>query len=111
MKSTLAAETLALLDGAEASILIAAMLTEILNLQRNRPIVRCFVDNRSLVDAVYSTKVIEDKLLRINMAVLRDLLLRRELHDVSWVPTSCQLADALTKKGADAEPLIEAVSH
>ena len=111
VKSTLAAETLALLDGAEASILLAAMISELLNLQGHRPIVKCFVDNRSLVDAVYSTKVIEDRLLRINMAMLRDLLARRELHEVTWVPTSCQLADALTKRGADAEPLIEAVSH
>ena len=67
VKSTLAAETLALLDGAEASILLAAMISELLNLQGHRPIVKCFVDNRSLVDAVYSTKVIEDRLLRINM--------------------------------------------
>ena len=111
VKSTLAAETLALLDGVEASILFSSIIAEVLNLGVNRPIVKCYVDNRSLVEAVYSTKVLEDKLLRINMAVLRDLLSRRELHEVIWVQTSCQLADALTKRGANAEPLLEAVSN
>ena len=111
VKSTLAAETLALLDGVEASILFSSIIAEVLNLGENRPIVKCYVDNRSLVEAVYSTKVLEDKLLRINMAVLRDLLSRRELHEIIWVQTSCQLADALTKRGANAEPLLEAVSN
>ena len=58
MKSTLAAGTLALLDGAEANILLAAMM--MLILQGHRPIKKCFGDNRFLVDAVYSTEVIED---------------------------------------------------
>ena len=49
VKSTLAAETLALLDGAEASILLSTVMAEILNLGENKPIVKCFVDNRSLV--------------------------------------------------------------
>ena len=111
VKSTLAAETLALLDGAEASILLANVIAEVLNLGTKKPIVRCFVDNKSLVDAVYSTKTIEDKLLRINMAVLRDHLSRRDLHDVTWVQTSCQLADALTKRGANAQPLLEAITN
>ena len=55
VKSTLAAEALALLDGAEAAILLANVITEVLNLRQNKPIVRCFVDNKSLVEAVYST--------------------------------------------------------
>jgi hypothetical protein len=109
VKSTLAAETLALLDGAEASILVSSLVTEILCLGSAQPIVKCFVDNRSLVEAVYSTKVIEDKHLRINMAVLRDMLAREDLHSVTWVESACQLANALTKQGANVDSLIAAV--
>lgn len=111
VKSTLAAETLALLDGAEASILISNLVAELLALGNNQPIVKCYVDNKSLVEAVYSTKAIEDKHLRINMAVLRDMLARGDLHSVEWVQSSCQLADALTKRGASVSSLIAAISN
>ena len=109
VKSTLAAETLALLDAAEAGIYLASMVTEILNLKDNSPIVRCFVDSKSLVESLYSTKTIEDKHLRINMAVLRDLLERKEIHAVSWVQSAHQLANCLTKRGADAGALLAAI--
>ena len=110
VKSTLAAETLALLDGAEAGILISSLITEVLCLGNKQPVVKCYVDNKSLVESVYSTKTIEDKHLRINMAVLRDMLSRGDLFSVSWVQSSCQLANALTKQGANVDSLIAAVS-
>ena len=47
-----------------------------LNLKERQPIVNCYVD-KSLVEAVYSTKLVEDKLLRNNMAVLRDMMNRK----------------------------------
>ena len=71
VKSTLAAETLALLDAAEG-VFLSKMICQAINV--SCPVVRCFVDNRSLVEAVHSTKNIEDKMLRINMSVLRDML-------------------------------------
>ena len=79
VKCTIAAEALALLDGAEAAVLLSHMITEV----ACQPIVKCFVDNRSLVDSVYSTKFVEDKHLRIDIAVLRDMVERKEIHSVS----------------------------
>ena len=108
VKSTLAAETLALLDAAETGVYLATLMKQLLNLSVG-PIVKCFVDNRSLVDALNSTTGVEDKLLRINMAVLKDMLYRRDLHSVSWVQTAHQLANALTKKGACPLKLIESI--
>ena len=110
VKSTIAAETLALLDRAEAAVLLAHMIAKFLECEAP-PIVKCFVDNRSLVDAIYSTKLVEDKILRINMAVLRDMIDRGAIHSVSWVQSSMQLADVLTKKGANAQSLIAAISR
>jgi len=109
VKSTLAAETLALLDSAEAGIYIATLLAECLNVPVESFVVKCFVDNRSLVDAVYSTKSIEDKHLRINMAVLRDMLSKHDIHSVTWVRSSQQLANALTKRGACSKSLLSAI--
>ena len=109
VKSTLAAETLALLEAAEAGVYLATLFKQILNLS-DGPIVKCFVDNKSLVDSLNSTTTVEDKLLRINMAVLKDMLHRRDLHSVTWVRTAHQLANALTKKGACPLKLIEAIN-
>ena len=33
------------------------------------------------------------------MAVLREMLERKELTEISWVPTDTQIADSVTKKG------------
>ncbi|XP_018008572.1 uncharacterized protein LOC108666247 [Hyalella azteca] len=109
VKSTLAAETLALLDSAEAGVYIATLLAECLNLSVGDFVVKCFVDNRSLVDAVHSTKAIEDKHLRINMAVLRDMLSKRDIQSITWVRSSLQLANVLTKIGACPKPLLSAI--
>ena len=111
VKSTIAAETLALLDAAEAAVLFSYVVAEMLNLKEKRPIVNCYVDNKSLVEAVYSTKLGEDKLLRINMVVLRDIMNRKEIHRISLLESSCQLADGLTKRGANMETLVSAVGR
>ena len=44
-------------------------------------------------------------LLRLNMVVLSDHLLRRDRHDIKWVQTSCQLADTPTKKRSNFRAL------
>ena len=108
VNSTFAAETLALLDAAEAGIYISHIISEILAVGANDPIVKCFIDNKSLAESVHSTKAIEDKQLRIDIAVLRKLLETGELHDVYWVQAAHQLTNGLTKRGACAASLVSA---
>ena len=108
VKSTIAAETLALLDCAEAAVYIANILCEITG---NALKIYCLVDNKSLVDSLHSSKNVEDRRLRIDLAVLQDMLLRKEIADVSWVATGLQLADCLTKRGASTAKLLEAISR
>ena len=109
VKSTLAAETLALLDAAEAGVYLANLITEVMCLGCP-PLVKCYVDNKSLVENLYSTKLVEDKQLRINIAVIRDMLERRDLSEVCWAQSARQIANVLTKRGASAELLLSAVS-
>ena len=109
VKSTLSAETLALLDCAETAIYLANLLSEISGCERLR--IMCYVDNKSLVDALYSCKHVDDKRLRIDVAVLQDMLEKREITEVSWVDKGQQLADCLTKRGASTEQLRAAVSR
>ena len=105
VKSTLSAETMALLEAAEAGVYIATMIAQALNI--NRPLIKCYVDNKSLCEAVHSSTNVEDKMLRISMAALRDLLQSRVIHSVSWVKSAHQLANVLTKKGVNPSDMLK----
>ena len=109
VKSTLSAEALALLDCAEAAVYIVNILYEITMCAKLK--IYCYVDNKSLVDVLYMSKRVEDQRLRIDIAVLQSMLERNEISKVSWVCTSQQLADCLTKRGASTEKLRAAISR
>ena len=110
-KSTLAAEALALLDGCEAAIFLKEIWLEMLCLrERNYLPIDCFVDNKSLVDAIHSTNLVSDKYLRINIAAIFEMLQRRDIGSVSWIDSQQQLADCLTKEGKHGLPLLRAIS-
>ena len=108
VKSTLSAETLALVECAEAASYLGRIIRDIVKCQALA--VHCFVDNRSLVEALDSSRGVEDRCLRIDIALLKDMLSRGEVNSVSWVRTSEQLADCLTKRGASAQRLRSVIS-
>ena len=108
VKSTLGAETMALLPAVESCFLFSAMLKEILGMDTNVPII-CKTDSQSLKDAAYSSKTLEDSRLKIDIAVLRDYIRKGELQRIDWVATSDQLADSLTKSGASTMKLMNAL--
>ena len=108
VKSTLAAEALALLDCAEAAVYVAAVMSELAHCV-SKVKIHCYIDNKSLLDALYSSKRVDDRRLRLDLAVLQDMLEKKELTSISWVSTSAQLADCLTKKGASSVSLRDAI--
>ena len=109
VKSTLAAETLALADAAETAVYITHIIRELIG-SVNIPIV-CYTDNKSLVDVLESKKNVDDKRLRIDLSVLRDMIHKKEISSIQWVSTSGQLANCLTKRGASAVQLRAAISR
>ena len=64
IKSTIAADTLALLEAAEAGIFYSVLLSQVMGVPDGSIPVKCFVDNRSIVDPAHSTTAIEHKLLK-----------------------------------------------
>lgn len=108
VRSTLAAEMLALLDAAEAGVLLGETLKQVLGVTST---IKCYVDNRSLVDAAYSTTNIEDKMLRISVAALRDMIRQQTVHCVEWIRSTHQIANPLTKKGASNVELLKSISQ
>ena len=108
-KSTLAAETIAMVEGFESAYLISTLLSEILN-NNTKPVpVEAFTDCYSLYEAAHSTTSVTDKRLRIEIAILREGLSRNEFT-LGWVKTDDQLADCLTKRGSDPRKLLERVT-
>ena len=107
--STLAAETMALHEGAKTSIYLATMIKQLLPNITTKVI--CITDNKSLVDALHSTKMMTDRWLRLNIFGIKSMLTEREVDSVQWINTKNQLADCLTKKGSCRDNLINAISR
>ena len=57
MKSTLAAETLALLDCTKVAVFLSSVVFE---LTEHRVPIKCYVDNTSLVESLHSSRLVDD---------------------------------------------------
>ena len=113
VKSTLGAETLAMVDLTEACFYYRKLILDLLLLE-DHPMnikIRCKTDNSCLYDAVHSTTQILDKRLQIEMAVLREMVDRGEIAEISWIPTDKQIADSLTKKGVPSFKILQFISE
>ena len=104
VKSTLSAETMALMEGAEHCFLLKTIFKEIVNI--NLP-VTIITDSKSLKDCLLSSKTLEDKRLKADICVLRDYLRKGDIQQACWTTTERQLADSLTKSGANPAKLLE----
>ena len=107
VRSTLAAESLAQLDAADASFLIKSLPVELLQCSSDKIKIESITDNKSLFETLYSTKTTEDKRLRVDIAALRERLGNGEIDKIHWVETSYQNADCLTKSGASTVALLD----
>jgi hypothetical protein len=108
-KSSMAAEGQALSDGADESFAVQGFIRELHYSRAELPItIRS--DNYNLTQTVYSTNQIADKRLQMDLAIIREMLEKKELAKVEWVPGEMQLADCLTKKGASSRKLMLALS-
>ena len=73
--------------------------------------VKCITDNKSLVDALYSEKMMKDRWLRLHILGLSSMLEKGEVEKVEWIESKEFLADSLTKKGTCRDKLIHSISR
>lgn len=106
VRSTLAAETLSLCDGLETAIFVNGMIEEIFG---KRLGVHAVTDNRSVVEAINSTTMVDDKRLRREISAIKEMLSKDEVCEISWVPGREQLADVLTKRGVNGCKLLQVI--
>lgn len=72
MKSTLAAETLTLIDGCDASYFTASFKKELLLTRVKRKIhIQAFINNNSLFEILNTTNLVLDKRLCVEILVSR----------------------------------------
>ena len=95
-KSTIAAETVALLEAADTAYLLKLLYEHILGVKEKIQI-DCFSDNESIVQHLKTSNSVSDFRLRIDMSRQREMLTTKEIASVQWIDGKLQIADCLTK--------------
>ena len=107
VNSTIAAEMLACKKGVEEAFYLKTLFKELTQL--DLPI-HASVDHKGAVQSINSTNSMVDKRLRVDTAAIRQMIEREEVCSVSHCAGRDQLADALTKRGADGRTLLNIVN-
>ena len=63
-----------------------------------------------MFNAVHSMTALLDKRLKVDVAILREMIGKGEIKKVPWVPTKDQLADCLTKRGSSPSKLLQVLT-
>ena len=108
VKSTITDEALSLSEATDNAIYINHIFHELFGFQL--PII-CYVDNKSVVTSIYSSKSVDDKRLRIEIGALKQSLYNGEIHEIHWLPGKNMLADVLTKRGANPLPILDILKN
>ena len=107
VRSTLAAEMLSLQEGLETSFYYRQMLADILSIEPKTIKIEAYVDNKSVIEAISSTKMVDDKRLRVDVAAIQELLKLNNINKIEWIPGHLQLANSMTKQGASGYDLLK----
>ena len=114
-RSVKSAETRALEEAVDDGINIARLISEVyageVNLKEPEQIpVFAFTDSKSLWESLHNTRQCEEKLLRNSIASMKELMDLKMIKEVSWVPTSMQLADCMTKQTRKSDWILRVAS-
>ena len=108
VRSTIASEALSLQEGLESALYFRTIVEEIFRLERDSIPVTGFTDNKSVTEALKTTKLVDDKRLRIDIASIKEMILNNNVQ-VKWCPGKVQLANSLTKRGAHGMELLKVI--
>ena len=107
VRSTIAAEALSLQEGLEAGFYYRTMVEEILGIPNKTIPIKAYTDNKSVIDAVFSTKFVYDKRLRADIAAFREFLKTYDIRQIKWCAGDSQLANCMTKQGSSGYELLK----
>ena len=98
--NTLAAEAISMTGDLEETVHIRCLVEEVLGIKEKSIPVNAIIDNKGTYDAVHSTIAVQDKRLRRDISMIKELLNEKEVTRIMWCEGKNQLADGLTKWGA-----------
>jgi hypothetical protein len=107
-RSTLTAETLSLADTIDVCVWMKHIIDEIDDSKLLTTVVR--TDNHDLFEAAHSTKACEEKRLIVELGSIRESVRAGEI-DLQWVSKDNQIADSLTKQGANTNLLVNILNE
>ena len=105
---TLAAETLAMVDGIDLGVILATLFCEVAYGVADPQLlpIKCITDCKSLLDAIKSNKLVSEKRLRLELSAIKENLSREHVTNVKWGEANEQLANCLTKHGSSPIKLL-----
>ena len=109
VRSTLAAEALALQEAIDTAIYLRELLREMHKKPTLRLPIEAWVDNNDAFDAVHLTKLVADAKLRIDIADIKESMRDADVV-VKWCPGDEMIANSLTKRGANSDQLLHVLS-
>ena len=98
VRSTIAAEALSLQEGLEAVFFYRTMVEEILGIPNKTIPITAYTDNKSVIEAVFSTKLVDEKRLRVDIAAIREFLKTNDIRQIKWCAGDSQLANCMKNK-------------
>ncbi|KAK6191184.1 hypothetical protein SNE40_002922 [Patella caerulea] len=107
VRSTLAAEMLSLQEGLESCVYYRSILTNLLGIDPSDIDIIAYVDNKSVIEGIASTKLVDDKRLRIDIAAIQESVQKHEVKHIKWIKGDDQLANCMTKRGANGFTLLK----
>ncbi len=108
IRSTLAAEALALQECIEHAVYLRELLKEMLTCDLNIPI-ETWIDSANAHKAIHSTTKVDDHRLRIDIACIKESVIDEDLT-VNHCPGKEMIADCLTKRGANSQDLLKIIT-
>ena len=106
--STMSAECLAAVDAVNTAIFLKELILEF---QCWKSVdIHVLSDNNSLVQSVESVTPVDDKRLRIDIAILQECLENKTIDYLHYVPSKNNVANALTKQGASCKELLNVLA-
>ena len=115
-RSVKGAETRALEDALDVGVHTARLIEEIYkgDIEIKNPgqiPVKALTDSKSVWENLHNTRQCEERLLRNSIAGMKEMMELDMVKSVDWVPTKEQLADCLTKRGKNANDLMQIIAR
>ena len=76
VKITIEAETLALQEALELCVMIRVILLKLYTKETDGGLfpIHCYTDDKSLFDSIHSTKTLQEKWLKVDVCIIREML-------------------------------------